>query len=188
MVRKYVVKRKKRDPNKVLAGIKHGRSGYGRGCGCDVCCQAEHDYQQKRKAQGLQPRNGQSFRAVKDDNEATVTQMPRRLHSVNSTGTEDDSGSMTAAEEKDHNRKPGRVERLTAEECEALSIAQERPGTVAQALQLARIMDNPKQIGLWPTTSRQLQSILSELRGSSKKKSKGRLARVQSLTATKVVQ
>lgn len=184
MVKKYVTKRTKRDPNRVLVGIKHGRSGYQRGCGCDVCVGAERDYQQERKAQGLQPRNGQSFRATPEQKDNVV-----KLHSVNGGKTDETTDDIDwPGKPKDAGhlgrtpRVAGAVEKATAEECEALSIAQERPGMVEQAKQLARIMDNPKQIGLWPTTSRQLTSILNDLRGNSRKKSKGRLAKVQAMT------
>lgn len=174
MVEKRTTGRRIRDPNKVLVGITHGRKGYEKGCGCGVCSGAERDYQQKRKAEGLQPRNGQSFRKQPDD-DATVTQ----LHVVQ--GNSESARPMTATPVP----RVGPAEKAVIEECEGLSIAAERPGVVEMARCLARIMDDKKSIGLWPTTSRQLQSMLNDLRGNSKRKTRGRIAKVQNMTRAK---
>lgn len=166
--------RQKRDPNKVLVGITHGRKGYESGCNCEVCTGAERAYQQKRKAEGLQPRNGQSFRKVRDDEpEATVT----ALHVVQ--GNSESTPTPPAATPTP---RIGPVERSIIEECSGLSIAVERPGVVEMARCLARILDDKKSIGLWPTTSRQLQVMLNDLRGNSKRKTRGRIAKVQNMT------
>lgn len=174
MVEKQTRGRRIRDPNHVLVGITHGRKGYEKGCGCGVCSAAEREYQQKRKAQGLQPRNGQSFRKQPDDDEeATVT----KLHVVQGNSEPPLPPPPPA------NVGPvGPVERSIIEECSGLSIAVERPGVVEMARCLARILDDKKSIGLWPTTSRQLQVMLNDLRGNSKRKTRGRIAKVQNMT------
>lgn len=177
MATRHTRGRQVRDPNKVLVGITHGREGYKAGCNCEVCRGAERDYQQKRKAEGLQPRNGQSFRKVVDDeSEATVT----TLHVVQG----DSQGDPEPSEPQPKVPTPriGPVERSIIDECAGLSIAVERPGVVEMARCLAKIMDDKKSIGLWPTTSRQLQVMLNDLRGNSKRKTRGRIAKVQNMT------
>lgn len=76
-------------------------------------------------------------------------------------------------------RGPGDNERAVREECAGLSLSDDRPAMVAQAVTLARILDNPKSMAMWPTTSRQLTAILNDLRGNSKKRTRSRLASVQ---------
>jgi hypothetical protein len=73
----------------------------------------------------------------------------------------------------------GDMERSVIDECDGLSLSHERPAMVAQARVLSRILDNPKQAALHPTTSRQLTQILNDLRGNSKKRTRSRLASVQ---------
>lgn len=180
MVEKRPTGRQFRDPNKVLVGVTHGRQGYRKGCGCDVCTGTERDYQQKRKAEGLQPRNGQSFRKVVDVKSAARAQ-------------QEAAGNVTQLHVLQGNSEPtpppasskefvGPVEASIIEECAGLSIAVERPGVVEMARCLARILDDKKSIGLWPTTSRQLQVMLNDLRGNSKRKTRGRIAKVQNMT------
>jgi hypothetical protein len=185
---------RKRITRKTLQGIKHGRSGYNRGCGCDTCLDEERDYQLWRK----QCRAGATelpfvdwrverdkedvgdFMLTDDDAEdedmATVTELrtgsPVRVRT---------RGTRAAAKPKvvvigDH-------EQAVIDECEGLSLAVERPAMVMAARNAARIMDNPKQATLHTQASRQMVSILNDLRGNSKKKSKGRLAKVQSMTS-----
>ena len=57
--------------------------------------------------------------------------------------------------------------------------------TVATAVTLARILDTVELVGLWPTTSRQITSILCALHNDRKPKSKGRLGAVQRLSAVR---
>jgi hypothetical protein len=75
---------------------------------------------------------------------------------------------------------PGMVEKSVVAEAEQFS---ERPGMVAGALAMARIIDNPSLVHLWPQSTRQLQAILDGLRSGTKKKSRDRLAAVQQMTA-----
>jgi hypothetical protein len=65
-------------------------------------------------------------------------------------------------------------------QCDQLPKAAEKQSIVAQAKALARILDNAELISMWPTTSRQLQSLLATLDGPPRK-SRGRLAAVQSM-------
>lgn len=166
----------------ILEGITHGRSGYARGCGCDVCRGAEREYQQQRKAMGLQPRNGRSVRDPRSKQERQIEAKATKLRVINGGGDDDGEDDTQQSAPKRKGKAMGATEEAVVEECGALSIAVERPAMVMQARSLARILDDEKQIGLWPTTSRMLTQILNDLRGNSKKKSKGRLARVQGMT------
>lgn len=197
---------RKRRVKKILKGVTHGRNGYAQGCGCTVCVTEEKQYQQfaKAKRNGCVP-SGMTFRtwqanADKSDTEdiATVTQ----LHSVPTDESEDDVKFDGGEEEwvnkprhkgtlgrerrangaKAADKEPGPHEQAVIDECANLSLAQERPAMVMAARNAAKIMDTPKQAALHTQASRQMVSILNDLRGSSKKKSGGRLAKVQSMT------
>ena len=75
----------------------------------------------------------------------------------------------------------GENEQAVREQCAKSSKAGDRPGTVAQAVTLARILDNPSMSALWPQTSRQLHVLLTSL-DAPRPRSKGRLASVISMT------
>jgi hypothetical protein len=75
---------------------------------------------------------------------------------------------------------PGEVEAATI--AETACYAETRPAMVAQAKALGRIIDNESLVSMHPATSRQLQSVLTELHSATKRKAKGRLASVQSMT------
>ncbi|OMC44097.1 hypothetical protein A5745_16815 [Mycobacterium sp. IS-2888] len=60
-------------------------------------------------------------------------------------------------------------ERSVRAECEAARNADTRQSVVSQALSLAKILDNPDLMSMWPTTSRQLQGLMKELQGPRKK-------------------
>jgi hypothetical protein len=63
-------------------------------------------------------------------------------------------------------------------------LAEQRPGTVAQAITLAKILDDPQMKPMHPQTSRQLHTLLTSLDGP-KKKSGGRLAMVSAMSGRK---
>jgi hypothetical protein len=74
-------------------------------------------------------------------------------------------------------------------QCKGSRLAEERPATVSQCISLARILDNPEMSPMWPTTSRQLHSMLTSLQGPTRKKSRNRLQQVISMSAkTKAAQ
>jgi hypothetical protein len=68
-------------------------------------------------------------------------------------------------------------ETATREQCARSSKAADQPGTVQQAITLAKILDNPSLASIHPTTSRQLHILLTSLSGG-KKKSRGGLAAI----------
>ena len=82
---------------------------------------------------------------------------------------------------------PGENELAVREQCARSPKAADQPGTVSQAITLAKILDREEFSAMHPTTSRQLQALLTSL-AAPNTKSRGRLARVQSLTSGKVAQ
>lgn len=75
----------------------------------------------------------------------------------------------------------GYNEREVIRQCELSPLADERPGDVAQARALARILDNAEIMNVWPRASAELQKILGGLNPQRKRKSGGRLATVQAM-------
>lgn len=150
---------------KTLKGIKHGRSGYQRGCGCAVCRGAESSYQAGR-------------RAVRGRTDGNVIQMPGKRSESSDSVVKRRSGV-------------GDMERAVVEECEGLERAKDRPTLVVAARNLAKIVDNPELKGLHTSTTKQIMGILADLHGDSddkrksRKKSGGRLATVGNLTKVK---
>jgi hypothetical protein len=71
-------------------------------------------------------------------------------------------------------------EAAVREQCEQSPKGSERPGTVAQAITLAKVLDTPELQTIHAQTSRQLHALLLSLDGL-KKKSGGRLAAVQAM-------
>jgi hypothetical protein len=67
------------------------------------------------------------------------------------------------------------------EQCAAAPKAVDRPATVEQARTLARILDDDDCKAMWPTTSRQLHTLLSSLT-APKVKSGGRLYAIRAMT------
>jgi hypothetical protein len=78
-------------------------------------------------------------------------------------------------------RDAGDMERSVIEQLSAY--AKDEPVRVQMAVAAARILDNPDRVALHPPTIRQLEGIVDKLTAGKKKKSRGRLAVVQSMTA-----
>jgi hypothetical protein len=57
-----------------------------------------------------------------------------------------------------------------------------RPGLVAAAVAMARILDNPKAVSSQPPAARVLTSLLDKLRSASAQGPRGRLAVVRTMT------
>jgi hypothetical protein len=68
------------------------------------------------------------------------------------------------------------------DELACLPKAQERLSVAAQAISIARAMDNPEMQAGLATLSRQLQSLMTELQ-AQRKKSRGRLHVVSKMSA-----
>ncbi len=98
-----------------------------------------------------------------------------RMKNPNSRGT------VTALPARDESL--GDNEIAWIRQCE-LSVAAERnPSIVAQGRSLATLLDDPGCRAIWPATSRQLDKLRLALAGP-RRKSKGRLALVESMTGT----
>lgn len=146
--------------------MKHGtKNGYRQGCRCDECtaAQAEHqrDYLQRKKAGQI--------------GDASVTPLF-------TGGAAKGVAAEPVSAEPEAEYQIGPVEMGVIEECRNFPQAQARPAMVEQARALARLLDDERRVALWPTTSRQLTTILNDLRDSAKRKARGRLASVQKMT------
>ena len=73
------------------------------------------------------------------------------------------------------------VEAAVLAEVQALG-SSPRPGLVAAAIAMARILDNPKAVSSQPPAARMLTSLLDKLRSASAQGRRGRLAVVRTMT------
>jgi hypothetical protein len=135
---------------------QHGTARqYRRGCRCSPCRAAES---RRKRDQRIRKLTGSGAPSGAPEN--VVTLRP---------------GGGKAPPEQ-----PGEVE--SAVIAETGTTGQDRPALVANAITLARILDNDEQVYMWPQTSRQLTALLNELHGGGRRKrNSGRLASVQSL-------
>lgn len=78
-------------------------------------------------------------------------------------------------------RDAGPMERSVLEQLSPY--AKDEPVRVQMAVSAARILDNDDRVALHPPTIRQLEGIVDKLTAGKKKKSRGRLAVVQNMTA-----
>jgi hypothetical protein len=147
----------------------HGASGYRAGCKCPVCTLAESERKRNFRATGTGAKPcGES--ATPNTN---VT--PIRQRSTGRTRTSA-SGPARAPE------PIGEYEAAVREQCDSSPRRDDRPGTVAQCVAMARILDNPLLVAMHPQTSRQLHTLLTSLDGPPKK-SRGHLIAIQRMTA-----
>jgi hypothetical protein len=128
----------------------HGVAGYRAGCKCAVC----------RLAESERKRN---LRALGSGAKANVT--PIRSHA--------NRGAKTSPVIGDN-------EQSVRQQCEAAPKAADAPGTVQQAITLAKILDRPELVAMHPTTSRQLHILLLSLTPPPGK-SKGKLLAIKKL-------
>jgi hypothetical protein len=76
--------------------------------------------------------------------------------------------------------QPGRVEAAVQAEIDGLSTAAKRPGLVAAALAMARLLDSPLNTAQHPQAVARLQALLAELRAGADAR-KGWLASVREM-------
>jgi hypothetical protein len=105
-----------------------------------------------------------------------VSHVQRKISLVK--GKRSPSGSVTSMPTR---AKGGPVEQSVSEQLS--EYAADQPVRVQMAIVCARILDNPDRVALHATTVRQLEGIVDKLTATTKKKSRGRLAIVQSMTA-----
>lgn len=154
----------------ILKGIKHGRSGYQEGCGCDVCRKGEADYQAKRRRERGRDSNG------------TVIPMNKRTESNDSDARRRTGGVHII----------GDMEQAVIDECKQMRAdgMKVRPTVEVAARNLAKIVDDPESRGMHTATTKQIMALLEtlqpkEIKQTGRKKSGGRLATVANLTKVK---
>lgn len=134
--------------------IAHGtRAGYKKGCRCEPCTAANREY-------------FRAYRAAKCTGLATVTPLK----------------AVAAQVSQETHREPGPNELAVIEQTAQSAAAAVQPATVAMALTMARVLDDEKSRAMHPQATRQLHALLTSL-APAKRKSRGRLARVQSMTS-----
>lgn len=134
---------------------------YASGCRCDECRAKHAKRQRDYRAKNAKTRN------------IPHSSMRRRTNVIAMPTTQQPQAPAALV--------VGANEAATKAQCEMSKKADEMPSVVQQCISLSRILDDPAQSPMWPTTSRQLQALLTQLAGP-KKKSGGRLASVQSMT------
>jgi len=146
----------------------HGTSGYRAGCRCVECTLAESDRKRRFRGTGT---------GAKSAVETNVTQLRRNTTShVGTSARSQASGKESPI---------GPVGQAVMADTADLPEAPGKSIMVEMALTLARLLDNPRYVGLHVQASRQLSAVLGSLTGgkaSGRRKSGARLATVQSLT------
>lgn len=131
---------------------QHGsRTRYNSGCRCDECKKASRDYDKVRRQRMLASKHGGG----------TVTTLP----------------TSTNADE----HQPGMNEAGVLAEIGSLSTAASRPGLVAVAITLARVLDSPLAIAQHSSAGHRLSETLDKLRKGADSKA-GKLASVRQMT------
>jgi hypothetical protein len=183
---------RKRINRKMLQGITHGRSGYARGCGCDTCLDDERDYQLWRKQcrAGATELSFVDWRVERDKEDVGDFMLTEDDETDDDMATVTELRTGSPVRVRTRGRPAGKpkepvigpMEAAVIEECAGLSLAAERPAMVMAARNSAAICDDKKKATLHTQANRQMVAILNDLRGNSRKKSKGRLAKVQAMT------
>jgi hypothetical protein len=149
--------------------IPHGLIGYRKfKCPCDVCREANNEYGRQQYAK------------------RSPAKKPKRPTNVTSIGRA--RGKVSQTTQQQVPKGMGIIEAAVIEETSNLASALDHPAMVATARAMARVLDDQKQITQHATCSRQLTQILQMLSSGTKKKSKGRLARVTSMTSGRVAE
>jgi len=132
-----------------LAVADHGRRRYQQGCRCDQCRLAEAEYQKRNR----QRRAAKALKAVPDQDQP---------ESDDTEPSEDAAGPVS-------------VVAAVALEVDGLAGVDGKPGLVATALAMAKILDNPVAIAQHPAAAARLMDLMSDLRKGGKKQH-GKLA------------
>jgi hypothetical protein len=155
-----------------MSAIEHGiRKGYKSGCRCDQCKCAEATYQRElkqRKQESPGPADNQVLPAV-------------RLASVSNNPV---TSGNTALNMYSTSPEPAETSAVAAVMAEIRDLSDPRPGLVAIALEMARVLDDPKAITSKAPAAGRLTDVLDRLsKGVDKRRS--RLSTVRSMTSTK---
>jgi hypothetical protein len=133
-----------------MAGeIKHNASSYAHGCRCSVCRAAGTAAKRKQRANKARVHQlSESLRPAPKPVAPKVVELPTSQQQVDTMGLN---------------------EQAVREECELSKSADTRQSVVAQAISLARILDDDRLMSMWPMTSKQLQGLMKELQGTKRK-------------------
>lgn len=150
-------------------GIKHGVSAYAHGlCRCSVCRAASTAAKARQRAnRAAKPRTplSESLRPASKPATPKVVALPSITRQVEASMGENEAG--------------------VRQQCANSRLSGDRPGTVAQCITLSKILDNPDLAAMWPTTSRQLQSLLATLDGPRKKMKASHLSTISAMAGRK---
>lgn len=150
---------------------KHGITQYRNGCRCAVCTESARRAKQRQRAAKAKPHMlPESLRPAPAPAESApnVVAMPKATSPVEAAAMGDNEAGVRA-------------------QCAASRLAADRPGTVAQCITLSKILDNAELAAMWPTTSRQLQSLLATLDGPRKKTHGSQLAVVSKMAGRRAL-
>jgi hypothetical protein len=171
-------------------GIPHGLEGYRKfGCKCDdgtvkSCKGANREYnrQQEAKRAGRKAAN----KVARDE---LAAKRAKRSAQCSAATKARQSSQDDSVPKSHHAKKIGEMEQAVIDAATKLGALEDKPDIVMLARNMARILDNPKQVALHPSTNRQLMALMGQIRGTdssgSKRKSRGRLATVQRMTKSK---
>lgn len=162
----------------------HGtRTCYNRGCRRPECVQAEKDYNRSRR----QAKNAQKVAqgapaGAPADGVGSTSVVPFKLRSA--PAQIEAAGDTSDDEDQAPSVQLGSTTSAVLAELSELKTMQTRPGLVAVALALARVLDSPAAVAQWPSAAHRLSETLDKLRKGSEGRS-GRLAAVQRMTTPK---
>lgn len=110
----------------------------------------------------------EEFDFTDDPDEGKVMPMRRRTSAGGPNGKFHASNAqVNAAQDGLASDEPGETEAAVRAECESLGVSKSQPAMVANAVKMARILDQDELVALHPTTSRQLTTILGKLQAAS---------------------
>jgi hypothetical protein len=142
-----------------MAAKRHGTTGtYRGGCRCRRCKDAESLYQRQRRA-----RNANAQARVPGSNVVAI------------------SKSTVPPQAPEQPREPGEVEKAVREQLASMPKAAERQGEAAACIKLAALLDDVNYQALAAQNANRLHMLLASL-GVARKKSRGRLAAIVSMT------
>lgn len=171
-------------------GIPHGLEGYRRfGCKCDdgtvkSCKGANREY--NRQMEAKRAKRKAANKVAKDE---LAAKRANRSASMSAAAKARQSSQGDSVAKPKQAKRIGEMEQAVIDAATSLGALEDKPDIVMLARNMARILDNPKQVALHPSTNRQLMALMGQLRGSDgnggRRKSRGRLATVQKMTKSK---
>lgn len=144
-------------------GDVHNRTRYLAGCRCDTCKKAQSEYRRD-----LRRRKNAEKAGVPAPQSGSLSAVPP---------PRSDPPDAPAAPDEDS------VEAQVRREIEGFATAEEKPGRVAMAIALARLLDNPAAYAQHSAAVARLNETMAILERGGRKK-RGKLAAVKEMTAS----